>query len=161
MHNKSDFKIIRIDKTKIDSIKPLWEKLKNMHTDISPYFNERFKKMNWESRKSDLFKKSKKIYIEYVVSKKSNHIIGYCISTISKENNKVGEIDSIFVERKYRNYGLGKQLIKNSIKWLNNQKIETQRLAVGVGNEYVIDFYKQLSFFPLHIVLQRKNIIQN
>ena len=34
--------------------------------------------------------------------------------------------------------------------------IKLQKLLVGVGNESVIDYYKQFDFLPLHIVLQRK-----
>ncbi len=35
------------------------------------------------------------------------------------------------------------------------KKTETQKLLVGVGNEQLLDFYKQFGFYLLHIILQR------
>ena len=96
--------------------------------------------------------------MEYCIDNKNKKVIAYCISTIEKENEKVGEIESIFVEREQRNSRIGKQLMDNAIAWLISQKTETQKLLVGVGNETVIDFYKQFDFHPLQIVLQRKEL---
>jgi|AGTN01.3.fsa_nt_gi Acetyltransferases len=112
--------------------------------------------MSWDKRKNGLIKKSSKLLLDYVIENDSNKIIGYCISTIEKENNKIGEIDSIFIEEEYRKSGIGKKLMENAVNWLIEQKAETQKLIVGVGNEKVIDYYKQFDFLPLHIVLQRK-----
>ncbi len=82
-------------------------------------------------------------------------VIGYCISTIEKENNKDGEIDSIYIEEQYRNSGLGRIFMERAIKWLKSKDVETMVLLVGVGNEQVMEFYRQFDFYPLHIVLQR------
>ena len=51
-------------------------------------------------------------------------------------------------KKEHRKFGIGKQLMEDAIK--------IQKLLVGVGNESVIDYYKQFDFLPLHIVLQRK-----
>ena len=142
----------------LDLVKPLWEKLNVLHESLSPDFKERFQSMNWVKRKSTLISKSGKLFLEFAIDNKNNKIIGYCISTIEKENEKVGEIDSIFVEKEHRKTGIGKQLMDNAINWLILQKTETQKLLVGVGNESVIDYYKQFDFCPLHIVLQRKEL---
>jgi len=142
----------------LDLVKPLWEKLNSLHESLSPNFKERFQKMNWDKRKSNLISKTGKLLLEYVIDNKNDKIVAYCISTIEKENEKVGEIDSIFVEKELRKSGIGKQLMDNAINWLISQNTETQKLLVGVGNEKVIDYYKQFDFHPLHIVLQRKDI---
>jgi len=139
----------------LDLIKPLWEKLNQLHYDLSLHFKKRFQEMNWDKRKRKLLQKSKDILFDYVIDKNDNKIIGYCISTIDKEDDKVGEIDSIYIDESYRKSGLGKQLVERAILWLKSNNTETQKLLVGVGNEQVIDFYKQFDFFPLHIVLQR------
>ncbi|MCP3927933.1 MAG: GNAT family N-acetyltransferase, partial [Bacteroidetes bacterium] len=60
--------------------------------------------------------------------------------------------------KELRKSGIGKQLMDNAINWLISQKTETQKLLVGAGNESVIDYYKQFDFYPLHIVLQRKEL---
>ena len=111
--------------------------------------------MYWDKRKHKLLEKSKDILFEYIIDNKNDTIIGYCISTIDKEDNKVGEIDTIYINETYRKSGLGKQLINRAIQWLKSNGTETQKLLVGVGNEQVFDFYKQFDFYPLHIVLQR------
>jgi len=139
----------------LDLIQPLWEKLNQLHFDLSLHFKNRFQDMNWDKRKHMLLQKSKNILFDYVIDKNDNRIIGYCISTIDKEDNKIGEIDSIYIDETYRKSGLGKQLIDRAILWLKSNKTEIQKLLVGVGNEQVFDFYKQFDFFPLHIVLQR------
>jgi ribosomal protein S18 acetylase RimI-like enzyme len=142
----------------LDIVKPLWEKLNDLHESLSPDFKERFQKMNWDKRKSNLISKSGKLLLEYVIENKNDKVVAYCISTIKKDNEKEGEIDSIFVEKEQRKTGIGKQLMDNAINWLISQKTETQKLLVGVGNESVIDYYKQIDFYPLHIVLQRKEL---
>lgn len=151
-----NYKIIRSKIEELDLIKPLWEKLNDLHENLSPDFKERFQRMNWDKRKNNLISKSVKLLFEYVIDNNSDKIIGYCISTIDKENEKTGEIDSIFIEREHRKSGIGKRLMENAINWLISQKTETQKLIVGVGNESVIEYYKQFDFLPLHIVLQRK-----
>jgi diamine N-acetyltransferase len=149
------FLIKKGHKSDLDLIKPLWEKLNQLHFDVSPYFKSRFQNMNWEKRKTKLIEKSREILFEYVVDKENNTIIGYCISTTNKEDEKIGEIDSIFIEETYRKSGLGERLMDNAIRWLNSKGTETQKLLVGVGNESVLEYYKRFDFYPLHIVLQR------
>lgn len=65
-------------------------------------------------------------------------------------------MDSLFIAEPYRKTGLGEELFSRSIKWLDDQDVEVQKLSVSVGNESVLDFYKHFNFYPLHIILQRK-----
>jgi diamine N-acetyltransferase len=139
----------------LDLIRPLWEKLNQLHFDLSPHFKKRFQDMNWDKRKRKLVEKSKDMLFNYVIDKDSSKIIGYCISTIDIEDHKIGEIDSIYIDEAYRKSGLGKRLVDKAILWLKSNNTETQKLLVGVGNEQVLEFYKQFDFYPLHIVLQR------
>lgn len=139
----------------LDMIKPLWEKLNQLHYNLSPHFKSRYQNMKWTYRKRLLIEKSKDLLLEYVIDNNTNEIIGYCISTIDRNDPKSGEIDSIFIDEAYRNSGLGKQLITRAIQWLNSNNTETQKLIVATGNEQVLDFYKQFEFYPQNIVLQR------
>lgn len=150
-----DFEIKQGQLDDIDLIKPLWEKLNQLHSNLSPHFKDRFQDMNWDKRKHKLITKSSDILFEYATDGKEQKIIGYCISTIDKEDNKTGEIDSIYIEESYRKSGLGKRFIERAILWLKSNNVEIQKLLVAVGNEQVMDFYKQFDFYPLHIVLQR------
>ena len=138
----------------LDLIELLWEKLNQLHLDLSPNFKSRFQNKSWELRKNDLIKKSKEILIDYVTDNE-NRIIGYCISTIDREDEKIGEINSIYIDKVYRKTGMGKQLMNKAIDWLILKGTTIQRLDVGAGNEQVLDFYKQFDFYPTNIVLQR------
>lgn len=149
-----NLQIKQTDLSEIDLIQPLWEKLNLLHYDLSQNFKQRFADMSWEKRKTKLLDKSEEIMIE-TVRDENNILIGYCISTIEKGNNLTGEIDSVYVEESYRKLGLGTQMIHNAINWLTSKGTVEQKLLVGVGNEKVLDFYKQFDFYPLHIVLQR------
>ena len=44
----------------------------------------------------------------------------------------------------------------NAIAWLKLKGTKTQKLVVAAGNETIIEYYKQLDFYPLHIILQKK-----
>jgi GNAT superfamily N-acetyltransferase len=141
----------------LDRVRPLWEKLNQLHYSVSPYFRNRFLNNTWEDRKADLLQKCLKLFLEYAIDEDTQHLVGYCISTIDKEKVTVGEIDSIYIEEPYRKTGIGKVLVQGAVDWLVSEGTETQKLLVGVGNEQVLDYYRQFGFFPLHIVLQRKD----
>jgi len=149
-----NYQIKRLDTRELDIIQPLWEKLNQLHFNLSPDFKNRYKEMSWEKRKTKLIDKSEELMIDAVFDDQEV-IIGYCISSIDKENHKAGEIDSVYIEESHRNAGLGKQLIDNAIEWLTMKGTTEQKLAVGVGNEKVLNFYRQFNFYPLQLILQR------
>ncbi len=138
----------------LDLIKPMWEKLNQLHLDLSPNFKSRFLNKTWELRKTDLIKKSREILFDYVTDNQNN-IIGYCISTIDREDEIIGEIDSIYIDEIYRKTGIGKRLMNRAIDWLILKETKTQKLDVGAGNEQVLEFYRHFDFYPVNIVLQR------
>ena len=149
-----NYQIKRLDTRELDIIQPLWEKLNQLHFNLSPDFKNRYKEMSWEKRKTKLTDKSEELMIDIVLDDKDS-LIGYCISSIDKTNHKAGEIDSVYIEESHRNAGLGKLLINNAIEWLTMKGTTEQKLAVGVGNEKVLDFYRQFNFYPLQLILQR------
>lgn len=150
------FIIKKGDKNELDLIKVLWEKLNQLHYELSPYFKNRFSEMTWEKRKEKLLNKSKTLFFEYAVDEKGNNIIAYCISTIDRNDNTTGEIDSIFVDENWRKSGIGNQFIEHAINWLQSEGIENQKILVAAGNESVLRYYQQFDFYPLHIILQKQ-----
>jgi len=148
------YQIKRLITEELDLIQPLWEKLNQLHFDLSPDFKNRYNQMSWEKRKATLMDKSEELFIETVCDDQEC-IIGYCISSIDKMIHKSGEIDSVYIEESHRNAGLGKQLINNAIEWLTSKGTLEQKLVVGIGNEKVLDFYRQFNFYPLQLILQR------
>jgi len=135
-----DIAIEVLDKEQIDAIKPLWESLNKHHENRSIHFKKRFQQFSFETRKTAFLNKEE-IYI--LIAKDKEKLIGYCISG---KTHQQGEIESLFVESTYRNVGIGKQFIRDAIKWLENQNVDEIILKVAAGNEQVVDFYRNFGF---------------
>jgi diamine N-acetyltransferase len=145
-------KFLLIDKTKIGIIKPLWQKLNELHLKDSNYFKDHFKTFTFEKR-CEIFNKydDDKIRIEIITDDVTP--VGYCISTI--EGSK-GEIDSLFIDENYRKNNYGRSLMQNSINWLNENNCERILLGVAEGHESVLGFYQKFGFYPRMTYLQMK-----
>ena len=148
---------IKLDNNQIDSIRPLWEKLRDHHRELSPYFPERYVELTFSERKEDLLEKAENgvLIIDTAYDETSKQFIGYCISSISDDN--IGEVDSIYLDEKYRSSGIGDALMKRSLEWMNQNNIETKRIMVAAGNENALAFYSRYKFFPKHIILEQSN----
>ena len=57
----------------LDLIRPLWEKLNQLHFNLALHFKSRFQDMTWEKRKQNLLKKSKDMLVDYVVYSKKGY----------------------------------------------------------------------------------------
>ena len=145
------------DHKSLDLIKPLWDKLNQYHYKLSDSFQSRFLNVDWDQCKKDLTDNSKDILIIYVRDKRRQMIIGFCISRVDKANEKEGEIDTLYIDPKYRNTGLGKKLIRKAIDWLSQKGVESTKLKVVTGNESLIKYYRKFGFYPIHMVLQKRH----
>lgn len=156
MTKKLEFKCVQIDD--LDLIKPLWENLKKHHALVSPHFKEEYQDKCFDDRKEELLKKSSKgnILIEIISDCESDCCVGYCISSINDQGK--GEIDSIYLKKEYRNLGLGKELVKRAMEWMESQNSNELKIVVAVGNEDLLPFYSSFNFFPRHLILEKKKI---
>ena len=141
------------DQKDIDLIVPLWEKLNQHHRVRSPHHAAHFARMTFDLRKKALLKKTGEgtMRIDLAKDTDTGAIIGYCLSTISEE--KEGEIQSIFVEKDYRLYGIGDNFMKKAIAWMDNLSIAKRTIAVATGNEEVFTFYSRYNFYPSVTIL--------
>lgn len=140
----------------LDLVQPLWEKLNKHHEVNSNYFPDRFRNLTFEIRKNKFINdKNLAVNIDLIKDKERDLYIGYCISTINKD--LVGEIDSLFIEKEYRKFGLGDKLMNRALEWLNNNKVKTKVIGVAEGNESVLDFYKRYGFYKRRIILEQEN----
>jgi GNAT superfamily N-acetyltransferase len=92
--------------------------------------------------------------VDLAVDPETGRYIGYCVSSLSRE--KTGEIESIFVEERYRNLGVGSHLITRALGWLNAGGSVRNRVSVGDGNEDAFGFYQKFGFFPRMTVLEQR-----
>ncbi|MBU5438353.1 GNAT family N-acetyltransferase [Tissierella sp. MSJ-40] len=151
-----NFKFVTGSIELLDFVQPLWEKLNKYHEVNSNYFQSRFTNLKFEVRKNKFVNDNNlEVKVDLIKDIEKNLYIGCCISTVSKE--LVGEIDSLFVEKEYRKYGLGDKLMNRALDWLNSNQVKTKIIGVAEGNEYVLGFYKRYGFYKRRVILEQIN----
>lgn len=144
----SEIEYIEGNEKLIDSIAPLWTKLNEHHKANSTQFISKYENFTFEERKTSLMKKVNLGIMKINLAKdiKTNTFVGYCISTIDEEN--VGEIESLYVEADYRKFGIGKELMTRTLKWLDESIVLAKVIGVAAGNEQAFGFYERFGFYP-------------
>ncbi|ABR47613.1 GCN5-related N-acetyltransferase [Alkaliphilus metalliredigens QYMF] len=152
----NDFEFISGSRELIDLVQPLWEKLNKHHEINSDFFSDKFKNLKFEVRKDKFIKDNDlEIKIDLIKDTEKGLHIAYCISTISKD--LIGEIDSIFVEKEYRKYGLGDKLMNRALEWLNSKQVKIKIIGVAEGNQNALEFYKRYGFYKRRVILEQIN----
>jgi ribosomal protein S18 acetylase RimI-like enzyme len=148
-------KYTQTDEQGLDLVAELWQKLLEYHKSLSQHFSGHFNKMTFRLRKEELLKKSREgaMHIDLARDMNTGCLVGYCISTISRERQ--GEIDSIYIEPDYRGSGIGDNLMKRALRWMDEQSVTKKVLGVGAGNEEVFAFYRRYSFYPRTTILEQ------
>jgi len=146
---------IKLNKDQIDVIKPLWDKLREHHEELSPYFTDVYAEFTFKDRKEELLKKSENgiLRIDMVKDEETGQFIGYCISSISDESE--GEVDSLYLDDNYRSSGIGNKLMERALTWMDEMGVKTKKIMVAAGNEDTLSFYSRYGFFPKHIILEQ------
>ena len=137
-----------------DRIQPLWDKLNcHLHT-VSPYFKEYFQTLTFQERKKAILQRAWGGGIHVDLAYDDMALVGYCVSSFDKV--LTGEIDSIFVEAKYRRQGIGTALMRKALSWLNSSGAKKNIISVTVGNEQTYGFYEKFDFHPRRTMLEQK-----
>ena len=150
----SKFEFINGSRELLDLVQPLWEKLRKHHETNSNYFSDDFRNLTFAIRKNKFINDiNLKVKIDLIRDKEKDSYIAYCISTINKD--LIGEIDSLFVDKEYRKYGLGDNLMNRALEWLNSNQVKTKIIGVAEGNENVLEFYKRYGFYKRKLILEQ------
>jgi ribosomal protein S18 acetylase RimI-like enzyme len=141
----------------IDRVRPLWEKLNAHHAVLSRRFGSAIRIRTFDARKQKLLAKadSGKLRVDLVSADSDEPSVAYCISTISTDG--VGEIDSIFVEEHLRGQGVGTELMRRALAWLESIKATSKIVSVMTENEEALAFYRRFGFHPRTILLQESH----
>ena len=148
------------DENMLNDLRGLWEALNLYYRERSSYFKLEYCEMTFEKRKAELLKKNKlgKMRVDLAVDKATGQKIGYCVSSLDKV--LTGEIDSIFMDSKYRRQGIGRELMQKALTWLDSVGAKKKFVSVGVGNEQVYGFYAKFGFLPRRTILEQKNQLE-
>ena len=137
-----------ITEHQLDIIKPLWEQLNSLHERLSTNFKAHHNTFTFSERiKTVLSGDLWRIFTAF----KKNMPVGYCIASVK---SGCGEIDSLFVAPEYRSAGIGGQLLRKTLEWLNEQPCDGITVLVAEGNEHAIPFYEQFGFKPKATLLK-------
>ena len=138
----------------LDALQPLWEGLNRHHEAVSPHFKDAFHQFSFEYRKQKLLSKIQGGRLRVDLAQAGETKIGYCISSIDAVG--VGEIESIYVEAAWRGQGIGDELMRQALSWLDENKVHTKKVSVAVGNESAYPFYARFGFYPRVTTLKQK-----
>jgi ribosomal protein S18 acetylase RimI-like enzyme len=70
--------------------------------------------------------------------------VGYCVCTIDEDRQ--GEIDSIYVVKEHRGRGVGRALMREAMRWLGSRPTRAIIVDVLSGNEDAMRLYKEIGF---------------
>jgi GNAT superfamily N-acetyltransferase len=137
----------------IDAVRPLWEKLRIYH---APLLGDR-PPFLFEPRKQAILGKAAtgKLWIELVSTPSHGADLAYCISTVSAEG--CGEIDSMFVEDGFRGRGIGSDLVRHALAWLESMGASSKVVTVAHANGEALAFYQRFGFQPRTVLLQQSH----
>jgi len=141
----------------IDAIRPLWEKLNFHHAQISPRFSTALRLRTFETRKHQLLAKAQagRLRVELVSVGSDLPSVAYCVSTVSAD--AVGEIDSLFVEEHLRGQGVGTELVRRAISWLDSMNVRLKVVSVMYQNNEALSFYERFGFHPRTVMLHESH----
>ena len=138
----------------IELTKPLWEKQKTYHLGIDRLSPENYVDLSFEERAIRIQKKGAHLTTLLAKDRTTDHLIGYSLATINLEG--VGEIDSVFVEENYRGKGVGTALIKATLVWMEENKVQKTKLHVLDVNQSAVSLYRTLGFEPRMVEMIRR-----
>ena len=139
----------------LGEVGPLWEKLNRHHARLAPLFSDLMLKRTFAERKAGLIKKAGqgRLRMDLARTTPDGRLVGYAVSTIDEDRR--GEIDSIYVEEDQRGAGVGRALMERALAWMDEEKVNHRFLMVRVGNEGALGFYRRFGFAPATIRLEQ------
>ncbi len=88
-------------------------------------------------------------YGKFIAARLSNNdsdIIGVCEIIKTWEENNTAFIHSFYIDKKYRNKSIGKELLQKVIDILKDEGFKSVELTVSPGNEAARCLYKKFGF---------------
>lgn len=141
------------DKELLPRVKPLWEKLNWHHLLNNTWFKHYYSTFSFETRQKHFLNEAiVKLNVDLVSDRLHHRDVGYCVTSLNRGG--AGEIESLYVDVDYRKLGLGDQLMRRAMAWLDEQGAASRTISVAEGNEEVLPFYQHYGFYPRAIVLE-------
>lgn len=85
----------------------------------------------------------------FVVMNEFQHIVAYAIASIKKDlvsDMLYGQIDEVYVTKKYRRKKVAQNLVDHLITWLNQEEITAIHVYVDLDNKLALEFWEKSGF---------------
>lgn len=140
----------------LGAIRPLWESLNRHQAGQSTHFAREFAGFSFPFRERRLAEKARggALRVELASMRGDPGYAAYCVSSVSPDGS--GEIDSLFVEERFRGRGIGSELVRRAIAWMDAAGAGSHAVVVAEGNERAHGFYRRFGFLPFSATLARK-----
>lgn len=121
---------IKLRKFRLSDLKTIL-RIERSSFSIDAYSKKRFKSL-WKYHPND-----------FILAKIKDKIVGYIIAYPKKD---FIDFNSVAVDKKYRNLGIGKKLVNFMLKKFKKLGLKWASLEVRTKNKVAISFYKNLGF---------------
>ncbi len=95
-----------------------------------------------------------------VAENESNNIMGYGFGFIANYgnvyDNKVSQLDAIYIKPKYRKRGIARKIVQYFTKWSKDNEVSYIELKVCKNNSSAINLYKNEGFCTEKAILKKK-----
>jgi ribosomal protein S18 acetylase RimI-like enzyme len=141
---------------KLACIQSLWEKNAEHHAAVSTHFSQSMGNVRFEDRRRVLEEeaRSRRMRVDIAKSGDAGEKLGYCVATV--DSKALGEVQSFFVKESSRRRGIGSELLRRAVAWMDEMGAETKRTYVVVGNEHVNGLYARFGFLPKTTLLEQR-----
>lgn len=141
-----------IDFSEIHTIKHLWESNRAYHEETSEFFAKAYHGLIFEERIAGFSTyASEDILIS--VAYDDDKAIGYCLTV---KSDLKGELATLHVLPSHRGLGIGKKMVGDHLKWLEDSACDNISVVVSQENASTIAFYKSFGFYPNTLEMHKK-----
>jgi GNAT superfamily N-acetyltransferase len=137
----------------LDRVEPIWLSLREHHIQCSPFFSSELANSEFAERRKELLKKANCGTLHVVIARQQHNDIGYIICSCVEDK---GEIDSLFVIASQRGKGIGAELTRRGLAWLDSIHASSIYVNVVFGNDDALKLYSRWGIYPRSINLYRK-----
>lgn len=140
----------------LDLVRPLWEQLRAHHARLPWPFAGEMLRFDFAARKQELLVKAAggQWRIELAGPAADATAIAYCVSTVTAQGG--GEVDSLFVDERFRGRGIGGELVRRALTWLEGAGATSKVVSVAHANQAALALYQRFGFHPRTMLLQHR-----
>jgi len=137
----------------LDAVEPLWEELRAHHAACSVHFGANLEAVPFRRRREAFERKAREGGLHVEVVRDGERDVAYCVGTIDASG--VAEVESIFVAERFRGRGIGYELMRRVLAWMDVRGARRKVLGVGVGNERAGALYERFGFRPRTVIWEQ------